>query len=116
MALDPRALPAETRAWLRRSRYATLTTLRPDGSPHVVPVATTFDPETATARVLARRNSVKVRNVRGGSPAVLCEVDGGSWLSLEGDACVVDDPGSVADAESRYAERFRPPCPTPSGW
>ncbi len=113
MALHPRALPDHTLDWLRRRRFATLTTLRPDGSPHVVPVAMTYDPATASASVLARRRSVKVANVRAGSPAVLCEVDGGHWLSLEGDARVLDDPESVADGERRHAERFRPPAPHP---
>ena len=113
MALDPRSLPGDALAWLAQHRYATLTTLRPDGSPHVVPVAMTYDPATATARVLARRHSVKAANVRAGSPAVLCEVDGGRWLTLEGEARVTDHPAALAEAERRYAERFRAPTPNP---
>ena len=38
-------------------RLATLTTLRPDGTPHVVPVAFTWDEDEGVARVTARRVS-----------------------------------------------------------
>ncbi|MEO7518626.1 MAG: pyridoxamine 5'-phosphate oxidase family protein, partial [Acidimicrobiales bacterium] len=43
MALDPSALPPEVLAFLDERHLATLTTLRPDGSPHVVAVAFTWD-------------------------------------------------------------------------
>ncbi|HEV7628525.1 MAG TPA: pyridoxamine 5'-phosphate oxidase family protein, partial [Streptomyces sp.] len=52
--------PALAAFWQER-HYATITTLRPDGTPHVVPVSVTFEPDTGTARVVSRRTSKKVR-------------------------------------------------------
>ena len=49
-------------AFLTERHLATLTTLRADGSPHVVPVGFTYDPETRTARVITSGDSVKARN------------------------------------------------------
>ena len=43
MALDPAALSDDALAFLATRHLATLTTLRPDGSPHVVPVGFTWD-------------------------------------------------------------------------
>ena len=36
-------------------------------------------------------------------------MDGGRWLTLEGTAEVTDDRERVAEAVTRYAERYRPP-------
>jgi F420H(2)-dependent biliverdin reductase len=40
-------------------------------------------------------------------------VDGRWWLSLEGTTRVLDAPDAVADAERRYAARYRQPRPNP---
>jgi len=56
--------------FLTERHLATLTTLRPDGTPHVVPVGFTFDPETRTARVITSGTSAKAGHVRGGSARV----------------------------------------------
>ena len=112
MALDPRALPDAARAFLAERHVATLTTLRPDGTPHVVPVGFTWDDEAGVARVITSGPSRKARNAVGGR-AVLCQVDGWRWLSLEGTVRVRDDEESVRDAERRYAVRYRPPRVNP---
>ena len=93
---------------------ATLTTLRPDGTPHVTPVGFTWDDASATARVICSAGSRKARNVGSGAPAVLCQFEGRSWLSLEGWAAVRSDPAAVADAVARYAVRYRPPRVNPA--
>lgn len=102
--------------WTER-HLATLTTLRPDGTPHVVPVGVTLDVATGVARVICSGGSVKARNVRvagaAGAPVVVCQVDGRRWSALEGRAYVRDDPASVADAERRYAARYRTPRVNP---
>ncbi|MDI2130810.1 pyridoxamine 5'-phosphate oxidase family protein [Yinghuangia seranimata] len=104
-------------AFWREYHLCTLTTLRADGTPHVVPVGVTFDPETRTARVITRGDSRKARNVRAAGPAgarvAVCQIDRRRWATLEGVAVVRDNPASVADAERRYAERYRPPTPNP---
>jgi PPOX class probable F420-dependent enzyme len=113
VALDPRALPAEVLGFLAERHLGTLTTLRPDGTPHVVAVAFAFDPADGRVRVLASRGSKKVRNLAGGGRAVVCQVDGPRWLALEGPAVVAADAERVAVAEAAYAGRFGPPRPNP---
>jgi PPOX class probable F420-dependent enzyme len=111
--------PADERlgAFWRERHLCTFTTLRADGTPHVVPVGVTLDPGTATARVITSRGSLKARHVTQGGPAgaavAVCQVDGRRWVTLEGRAVVRDDPAFVADAERRYAERYRVPRPNP---
>ena len=111
--MAPRDLSPEALDFLTVRHLATLTTLRPDGSPHVTPVGFTWDAEMSTARVITSRGSRKTRNAASGCPAVLCQVDGRWWLSLEGTTQVLEDPASVVDAEQRYAVRYREPRPNP---
>ena len=114
MPLDPHDLPASVLEFLTERHLATLTTLRPDGSPHVVPVGVTYDPATRTARVITSGTSVKVRHVRAGrSRVAVCQLEGRRWLTLEGTAVVRDDAASVADAVERYARRYRQPRVNP---
>jgi PPOX class probable F420-dependent enzyme len=115
MPLDPAALPDDVLAFTTERHLATLTTLRPDGSPHVVAVGFTWDPAARLARVITFAPSRKARNLRAapGSRAVVCQVDGGRWLSFEGPATVTDDPERVAEAVRRYAERYRTPGERP---
>jgi PPOX class probable F420-dependent enzyme len=111
-----RAPSAELISFWTERHLATLTTLRPDGSPHVVPVGVTFDPELSIARVICSRGSRKARNVGdaiGPAPASVCQVDGRRWSTMEGLAVLRSDPESVADAERRYAERYRVPRVNP---
>lgn len=99
--------------FLSERHLATLTTLRPDGSPHVVPVGFTWDSERGIARVITRDLSRKARNAARGGRAVLCQVDRARWLSLEGTARVASDAAAVAEGEARYTVRYRPPRPNP---
>ncbi len=101
------------RAFWAERHLCTLTTLRADGSPHVVAVGATLDAPAGLARVITRRGSQKVRNVRATGHAAICQVDGRRWSTVEGPARILDDPGSVADAEHRYAQRYRVPQPNP---
>lgn len=114
--LDPRD-ERVTRFWQER-HLATLTTLRADGTPHVVPVGVTFDAETGLARVITSGDSRKARHVAAagaaGIPVAVCQVDGRRWLTVEGRAVVRTDPSSVAEAERRYADRYRQPRPNPA--
>jgi PPOX class probable F420-dependent enzyme len=114
VALNPRALRPGVLAFLTERHLATLTTLRADGSPHVVAVGFTWDDDTGVARVITNGSSQKAENVRRGSPhAVVAQVDGRRWLSLEGVPTVRDDPDRVADAVRQYARRYRQPSPNP---
>jgi PPOX class probable F420-dependent enzyme len=113
---DPGDLGPELLALLTAERHlATLTTLRADGRPHVVPVGVTYDPATRTARVITSGGSAKARHVRAGRDRVaVCSVDGRRWVTLEGTAVVRDDRAAVADAEARYARRYRQPRENPA--
>ncbi|MBJ7453883.1 MAG: PPOX class F420-dependent oxidoreductase [Blastococcus sp.] len=115
MSRNPADLAPATLEFLTERHLATLTTLRADGSPHVVPVGVTFDAATTTARVITSGTSAKARHVRDGQARVaVCQVDGARWLTLEGTAVVKDDAASVADAVERYAQRYRQPRVNPA--
>ncbi|NLP96025.1 F420-dependent biliverdin reductase, partial [Mycobacterium tuberculosis] len=94
-------------AFLSERHLAMLTTLRADNSPHVVAVGFTFDPKTHIARVITTGGSQKAVNADRSGLAVLSQVDGARWLSLEGRAAVNSDIDAVRDAELRYAQRYR---------
>jgi len=115
VAYDLDDLPDGLLALLTERHLATLTTLRADGSPHVVPVGVTYDAVTRTARVITSGTSAKARHVRAGrSRVAVCQVDGRRWVTLEGTAAVRDDPAAVADAEQRYARRYKQPRENPA--
>jgi PPOX class probable F420-dependent enzyme len=96
-------------AFLSEYHLATLTTLRADGSPHVVPVGFSYDPELHIVRVITFPSSVKYKNALRGGRAVVSQVDGGRWLSLEGTVTGVSDSTRVAAAVAGYAARYRDP-------
>ena len=106
-------LTSDALAFLTERHLAMLTTMRTDNSPHVVAVGFTFDPKTHIARVITTGGSQKAVNAERGGVAVLSQVDGARWLSLEGTASVSRDPDDVRDAELRYAQRYRTPRPNP---
>jgi PPOX class probable F420-dependent enzyme len=108
---------ADFRSFWTERHLCTLTTLRVDGTPHVVPVGVTLDVESAVARVITSGGSRKARNVlaagEAGLPVAVCQVDGRRWSTLEGRAVVRREPSAVSDAERRYAERYRTPRANP---
>ncbi len=108
MATTPDQLNADALEFLRERHLATLTSVRDDGTAHVVPVAFTWDAPAGLARITTNRASVKARlAVRGSTTVTLCQVDGPRWLTLQGPATVSADPGRVRAAVDRYAERYR---------
>lgn len=109
MALDPTHLPGEVLTFLTERHLASLTTLRADGSPHVVPVGFSFDAHTCTVRIITFPSSVKYRNALRGGRAAVSQVDGGRWLTLEGTVSGTDDPSRVALAVEGYSARYRMP-------
>ncbi|MFR0358517.1 pyridoxamine 5'-phosphate oxidase family protein [Streptomyces sediminimaris] len=116
---DPGAPGPSYLTFWRERHLCTLTTPRPDGSPHVVPVGVTYDPEARLARVITDRSSRKVAHVLAAGPegarVAVCQVAGRRWATLEGRAFVRSERERVAEAERRYAERYeRTPAPKPS--
>ncbi|WP_181793314.1 pyridoxamine 5'-phosphate oxidase family protein [Streptomyces sp. WELS2] len=116
---DPDAPDESYLSFWRERHLCTLTTLRPDGSPHVVPVGVTYDAGARLARVITSGTSAKARYVaragEAGARVAVCQVDGRRWATLEGRARVRTEPERVAEAERRYAERYqRVPRPNPA--
>ena len=109
--IDPAHPSPELLTFLDEYHLATLTVIRPDGTPHVTPVGFTYDHETTTARVITWATSWKARHVRAspGQRAAICSVDGGRWVAMYGAAIVTDDPTAVAEGVRRYTERYRAP-------
>jgi len=104
-------------AFWRARHLCTVTTPRPDGGLHVTPMGVVLDPDGRRAWAVTSRGSVKARNVRAGGdagvPVAVGSVDARWWASLEGTATISEDPAVVAEAERRYAERYRVPRPNP---
>lgn len=106
---DPAALPDALLAFLRERHLGTLTTLRADGSPHVVPVGFSFDPADRVVRIITQQGSQKAANAARGGRAAICQVDGPRWCTLEGTVRLVTDPAGVARAVAAYTERYQAP-------
>ncbi|UYQ63443.1 pyridoxamine 5'-phosphate oxidase family protein [Streptomyces peucetius] len=121
MAIDPRNPDASYLSFWRDRHMCTLTTPRPDGTPHVVAVGVTYAPEDGergTARVITNKHSRKVANILAADPqgarVAVCQVDKGRWATLEGVATIRTEAEVVEDAVARYAERYgRTPAPNP---
>ena len=99
----------EMLSFLAERHLATLTTLRADGSPHVVPVGFSYDRDAGLVRIITFARSVKARNAARNGRAAVSQVDGGRWATLEGVSRLVDDPSSVSLAVAGYAARYRQP-------
>ena len=104
--------PALAEFWTER-HLCTLTTLRPDGRPHVVPVGVVLDHDQRCAWVITGGGSVKARHLATPGPVAACQVDGRRWSTIEGTAVVRADEESVARAVELYARRYRRPRVNP---
>jgi PPOX class probable F420-dependent enzyme len=113
MALDPADLGDAVVSFLAERHLATLTTLRGDGSPHVVPVGFAYDAADRVVRIITQRHSQKARNAARGGRAAVSQVDGRRWLTLEGTVRLVTDPPGVARAVAAYTERYQAPRERP---
>ncbi len=103
-------------AFWRERHLCAVTTLRRDGSPHVVPMGIVLDPEHQLAWGITSGTSQKVANLRAGPDrrVAVNQVEGRRWSTLEGVAEVRDDDEAVAEAVRRYAERYRQPRHNPA--
>lgn len=95
--------------FVRENILATLTTLRADGSPHVVPVGFTYDLDQNLVRVITFAKSMKARHAAQGGRAVVSQVDRGRWITIEGTVRLRTEADVVAQAVEAYAGRYRQP-------
>jgi PPOX class probable F420-dependent enzyme len=109
MSFQSSDLTASQLEFMRENHLATLTTLRPDGSPHVVPVGFTFEIESNIVRVITFAKSMKARHAAQGGRAVVSQVDRGRWITLEGTVRLRTEADIVAKAVEAYAGRYRQP-------
>ena len=107
--MNPSDITPDIAKFLTDRHLATLTTLRADGSPHVVPVGFTYNIESHVVSIITFENSVKVRNADRGGRAAVSQVDGGRWLTLEGAVSTSRDPDVIRDAVDAYSRRYREP-------
>jgi len=114
VAIDLDDVAPEVQAFLREYHLATLTTLRADGSPHVVAVGFSYDVGNRVVRVITWAASQKAKNAArmqaAGQRGAVCQVDGGRWLSLEGPVRLVTDRDGVRAGVDGYAARYRQPA------
>jgi PPOX class probable F420-dependent enzyme len=110
--IDPADPPADVLTFLTERHLATITIVRPDGTPHVTPIGFSYDPTTRLARVITWTGAHKAKLLAAapGSRVALCQVDGGRWLTLEGTATVRTDPEANAEGVRRYTDRYRAPA------
>ena len=109
--MNPQNLSQEVLSFLDERHLASLTLLRPDGSPHVTAVGFTWDQDSQLVRVITWAGSMKskILEQQPNSRAVVCQIDGGRWLSLEGTAVVTSDEARCKEGTERYANRYRIP-------
>ena len=105
----PADITVEMLVFLAEYHLASLTTFRSDGSPHVVPVGFSYDHDQHLVRIITFSSSTKYKNALRGGRAVVSQVDGGRWLSLEGIVSGTSDQQRVAAAVAGYAARYRTP-------
>ncbi len=113
MPFELDALGDDVLAFLRDRHLATLTTMRADGSPHVAPIGFGYDAGDQVVRIICQPTSQKVANARHGGRAAVCQVDGGRWLTLEGEVRLVADPEGVEAAVAAYTQRYQAPRERP---
>jgi F420H(2)-dependent biliverdin reductase len=107
------AFPPDLLAFWTERHLCTLTTLRADGRPHVVPVGVALDLEERCAWVITSRTSLKARHLVSPAAVAACQVDRARWSTVEGTGRVLSDADSVRRAEERYAARYRVPRENP---
>ena len=109
MSIDRPQLTPTQIEFVRENILATLTTLRADGSPHVVPVGFTYDQDQNLVRVITFAKSMKARHAAQGGRAVVSQVDRGRWITIEGKVRLRTEADIVAQAVEAYAGRYRQP-------
>lgn len=98
-------------AFVTERHLATLSTLHPNGSIHVVAVGFTY--RDGIARVITSGDSRKVANVLADGRASVSQVEGIRWLTLQGVATIARSPEEVALGVELYSQRYRQPRVNP---
>lgn len=93
---------------LQQAEYAYLTTVRPDGRPHTVPVCYVWEGESIL--IFSLPNSVKIRNLKQNQHVSLAVDNFGDSeyfsVVIEGTAVLVDEPGLDMNYQP-YAMKYK---------
>jgi len=96
--------------FLTERHLAILTLVRPDGRPHSTPIGFMWDEESEVVKIITWSGSLKTRLLeKGNLVGSIAQVDGGRWVTFEGNCSVSADPEVCKDAVERYARRYSPP-------
>lgn len=109
MAHDPSDLGDDALAFLSERHLGSLVTLRPDGTPHSVPVGFSYSPSERIVRIITQAHSAKARHASLRCAAAITQIDGPRWITLEGFAQLITDPEGVAAAVAAYTCRYQAP-------
>ena len=105
-------LSSENMEFVTERHLASLTIVTSSGRPHVSPVGFTWDEKENLVRIITWAGSTKAKLLdRSPEPlrAAVCQVDGGRWITFEGNATVTADLERCQEGTSRYAKRYSPP-------
>jgi general stress protein 26 len=97
---------AKVRELVRSSRLAMLTTLDPTGRLVSKPMATQDVEFDGDVYFIAERSSQKVRNIERDPRVNVAYSGSGSWVSLSGDAVVLDDPERLAELWDTFTDAW----------
>ncbi len=106
---DRHNLDSNVFSFLAARHFASLTTIRPDGGLHAALVGFVYDQKTARATLILRGRGVKFANLQvAGDDAevVLCQVAGGSWVTLEGTITLDNSDEARSAALEKYRLRY----------
>jgi len=93
--------------WLRGFRSIWVSTTRPDGHPHSVPVWYLWDGEHIYFK--SSKSTQKVRNLVQQPEIVVHASDGDDAIILEGRGIIVTDPGDWTQVNDAYIEKYVDP-------
>jgi general stress protein 26 len=97
---------AKVRELVKSSRLAMLTTLDPTGRLVSKPMATQDVEFDGDVYFIAERSSHKVRNIERDPRVNVAYSGSGSWVSLSGDAVVLDDPERLAELWDTFTDAW----------
>jgi PPOX class probable F420-dependent enzyme len=100
-------IPENVRAFLEQPRLAVMATINADGSPHLTVMWYDLVDDIVVLNMM--RGLVKERNLRRDPRLAICVEDGPRYITLSGQAQIIDDR-VVQEAEVvRMATRYRGP-------
>lgn len=97
---------AKVRKMIENSRLAMLTTVDEDGRLVSKPMATQDVEFDGDVYFIAERSSHKVRNIQRDPRVNVAYSDSSAWVSLSGDAEVVDDHGKLSELWNTFTDAW----------